>query len=61
MIVSPQTVAATPQHISTVTDLFKNQLIGGGLVLMFTGSIIALLRNLPSTIIGKIRRYNKNS
>jgi len=38
-----------------IRELFKNQLVGGGLILMFTGSIIALLRNLPPTIMGKIR------
>ena len=38
-----------------ILPLLHNQLVGGGLVLMFTGSAIALLRNLPVKIYDKFR------
>lgn len=38
-----------------ITELLHNQIVGGGLVLMGTGSIIALLRNLPNTIWNKVK------
>src|SRR5579863_26834 len=33
-----------------INDLLKNQLVGGGLVLMLTGAVMALLRKVPETI-----------
>src|SRR5208337_5627775 len=54
-MVVPSQIVAVVHPLLMIRELFKNQLVGGGLILMFTGSIIALLRNLPSTIMGKIR------
>lgn len=41
--------------LESILAPLHNQLVGGGLVLMATGSIIALLRNIPGTIYDKIK------
>ena len=39
-----------------IGELFKNQLVGGGLILMVTGAVMALLRQVPDKIYAWIRR-----
>jgi len=44
------------QFITALRGLLDNQLVGGGLVLMFVGSVIALLRNLPTQLWSLLKR-----
>jgi len=44
------------QIIETIRNSMNNQFMSGGLVLMFVGSVIALLRNLPSRIGSLLKR-----
>lgn len=41
--------------IAQMTAALSSQLVGGGLVLMLTGSVIALLRNIPGRISGFVK------
>ncbi len=43
-------------HMSAISDLLKNQLVGGGLILMVTGAVMALLRRVPE----ELYRWLKN-
>ncbi len=42
--------------LPAITELFKNQLVGGGLVLMVTGAVMALLRKVPETLLDWTKR-----
>lgn len=42
--------------ISPIGELFKNQLVGGGLVLMVTGAVMALLRQVPEKVYHWLRQ-----
>jgi chaperone BCS1 len=44
------------QVIETIRNSMDNQFMSGGLVLMFVGSVIALLRNLPGRIWSLLKR-----
>jgi chaperone BCS1 len=45
-----------PELLASVKAALGSQLVGGGLVLMLTGAVLALLRQVPTRIWGFVRR-----